>query len=151
MDQTLDNSTRACLPESVVIRMPGPQSKTTLDRISGYRWKSPTSSDWKAGTFPSTPRLRTKINYQLINLLIFIVLFQYNRRLVIPWLVHNALLCGLVFLTVVGGAITCFIVTATHIRGDLTTATYGYIILIPGAFAVGKLSTPSPLWTRFVY
>ncbi|KAJ9592093.1 hypothetical protein L9F63_001321, partial [Diploptera punctata] len=62
---------------------------------------------------------------------------KYDRRLIIPWLVHNALMCGIVFLGVVGGAITCFIVTATHIRGDLTTATYGYIILIPGAVVVG--------------
>ncbi|PSN33353.1 hypothetical protein C0J52_27712 [Blattella germanica] len=62
---------------------------------------------------------------------------RYDRRLVLPWLIHNAVLCGLLFLGVVGGAITCFIVTAVKIGGDLTTVMYGFIILVPGAIAVG--------------
>jgi len=56
-----------------------------------------------------------------------------------PWLVSNAVICGLLFLVVVGGAITCFIVTAIHIEEDLTTVAYGFIILVPGAIAVGNI------------
>jgi hypothetical protein len=65
-------------------------------------------------------------------------LLQYDRRLVMPWLVDNAMICGLLFLVVVGGAITCFIVTASRISGDLTTITYGFITMASGAIAVGN-------------
>jgi hypothetical protein len=63
---------------------------------------------------------------------------QYDRRLVMPWLLNNAIMCGLLFLIAVGGAITCFIVTASQLRDDVTTVTYGFIILVPGAFVVGN-------------
>jgi hypothetical protein len=65
-------------------------------------------------------------------------LLQYDRRLVTPWLVDNAVMCGLLFLITVGGAITWVIVTASHLKGDITTVTYGFIVLVPGAFAVGN-------------
>jgi hypothetical protein len=63
---------------------------------------------------------------------------QYDRRMVMPWLVYNAMMCGLMFLVVMGGAITSFIVTATRISDDLTTVTYGFIIMVSGAIAIGN-------------
>lgn len=65
-------------------------------------------------------------------------LLQYDRRLVMPWLVDNAIMCGLLFLIVVGGAITCVILTASQLKDDLTTLTYGFLILVPGSFVVGN-------------
>ncbi|XP_021930864.1 uncharacterized protein LOC110835199 isoform X2 [Zootermopsis nevadensis] len=62
---------------------------------------------------------------------------KYDRRLVMPWLVGNAMMCGLLFLVVVGGAITCFIVTAARISDDLTAVTYGFVTMVCGAIAVG--------------
>ncbi|PNF15706.1 hypothetical protein B7P43_G12453 [Cryptotermes secundus] len=54
-----------------------------------------------------------------------------------PWLVDNAIMCGLLFLIVVGGAISCVILTASQLKDDLTTLTYGFLILVPGCFVVG--------------
>jgi hypothetical protein len=65
-------------------------------------------------------------------------LLQYDRRLVMPWLVDNAMTCGLLFLVLIGGAITCIIVTATRINDDLTVVTYGFIIMLSGAILVGN-------------
>lgn len=62
---------------------------------------------------------------------------KYDRRLVMPWLVDNAIMCGLLFLIVVGGAISCVIVTASQLKDALTTLTCGFLILVPGAFVVG--------------
>ncbi|XP_023724859.1 uncharacterized protein LOC111873974 isoform X1 [Cryptotermes secundus] len=61
---------------------------------------------------------------------------KYDRRLVMPWLVDNAIMCGLLFLIVVGGAISCVILTASQLKDDLTTLTYGFLILVPGCFVV---------------
>ena len=66
------------------------------------------------------------------------LILQYDRRLVIPWLVANALMCGLLFLTVVGGTVTCFIVTATQIKDDLAIVIHGLIFLVVGAITVGN-------------
>jgi hypothetical protein len=55
-----------------------------------------------------------------------------------PWLVDNAVMCGLLFLIVVGGAIAWVILTASQLKDDLTTLTYGLVILVPGAFAIGN-------------
>jgi hypothetical protein len=57
---------------------------------------------------------------------------------VIPWLVANAVMCGLLFLTVVGGTVTWFIVTAIQIKVDLTIMVYGLILLVVGAITVGN-------------
>jgi hypothetical protein len=65
-------------------------------------------------------------------------LLQYDRRLVMPWLVDNAIICGLLFLIIVGGAISCVIVTASQLKDDLTTLTYGFLILVPGSIVVGN-------------
>jgi uncharacterized membrane protein len=66
------------------------------------------------------------------------LILQYDRRLVIPWLVANAIMCGLLFLAVVGGTVTCFIVTAIQIKDDLTVMVYGLILLVVGAIIVGN-------------
>jgi hypothetical protein len=66
------------------------------------------------------------------------LILQYDRRLVIPWLVANALICGLLFLTVVGGTVTCFIVTAVQIKDDITIMVYGLIVLVVGVIIVGN-------------
>lgn len=66
------------------------------------------------------------------------LILQYDRRLVIPWLVANDIMCGLLFLTVVGGTITCFIVMANQIKNDLTVMMYGLIVLAVGAITVGN-------------
>lgn len=66
------------------------------------------------------------------------LILQYDRRLVIPWLVANAMMCGLLFLIVVGGTVTCFIVTAIQIKDDLTIMLYGLILLVVGAITVGN-------------
>jgi hypothetical protein len=55
-----------------------------------------------------------------------------------PWLVDNTVMCGLLFLIVVGGAITWVILTASQLTDDLTTVSYGFVILVPGAFAIGN-------------
>jgi hypothetical protein len=65
-------------------------------------------------------------------------LLQYDRRLVMPWLVNNAVMCGLLFLIVIGGAITWVILTASQLKDDLTTVSYGFVILVPGALAIGN-------------
>jgi hypothetical protein len=69
-----------------------------------------------------------------------LLILQYDRRLVIPWLVANAMMCGLMFLTVVGGTFTCFIVTAIHIKDDLAIMIYGLILLVVGGITVGNAS-----------
>jgi len=66
------------------------------------------------------------------------LILQYDRRLVIPWLVANAMMCGLLFLTVVGGTVTCFIVTAVDIKDGLIIMIYGLILLVIGAITVGN-------------
>jgi hypothetical protein len=65
-------------------------------------------------------------------------LLQYDRRLVMPWLVDNAIMCGLLFLIVVGGSISCVILTASQLKDDLTTLTHGFLILVPGSFFIGN-------------
>jgi uncharacterized transporter YbjL len=47
-------------------------------------------------------------------------------------------MCGLLFLTVVGGTVTCFIVTAIQIKDDLTIMLYGLVLLVVGAITVGN-------------
>jgi len=66
------------------------------------------------------------------------LILQYDRRLVIPWLVANAMMCGLLFLTVVGGTVTCFIVNAIQIKDGITIMIYGLILLVVGAITVGN-------------
>jgi hypothetical protein len=48
------------------------------------------------------------------------------------------MMCGLLFLVVVGGTVTCFIVTAIQIKDDLTIMIYGLILLVVGAITVGN-------------
>jgi hypothetical protein len=67
-----------------------------------------------------------------------LLILQYDRRLVIPWLVANAMMCGLMFLIVVGGTVTCFIVTAIHMKDDLSIMIYGLILLVVGGITVGN-------------
>jgi hypothetical protein len=55
-------------------------------------------------------------------------------------------MCGLLFLTVVGGTVTCFIVTAIQIKDDLTVMVYGLILLVVGAIIVGN--TAQILYTQ---
>ncbi|XP_069702413.1 uncharacterized protein [Periplaneta americana] len=99
------------------------------------------STLWNLHPAVTLPILVVELVFAVVDLVTSSLLLRgivkYDRRLVIPWLLTNAVLCGLLFLAVVGGAIACFIVTATHIDGDLTTVTYGFIILVPGAFLVG--------------
>jgi hypothetical protein len=47
-------------------------------------------------------------------------------------------MCGLLFLTVVGGTVTCFIVTAVQIKDDITIMVYGLILLVVGVIIVGN-------------
>jgi uncharacterized membrane protein len=55
-----------------------------------------------------------------------------------PWLVANTMMCGLLFLIVVGGTVTCFIVTANQIKDDFTIMLYGLVFLVVGAITVGN-------------
>jgi hypothetical protein len=76
-------------------------------------------------------------------------LLQYDRRLVMPWLVDNAIMCGLLFLIVVGGAMCCVILTASQLKDDLTTLTYGFLILVPGSCVVGNVMLSEPKRPHF--
>jgi hypothetical protein len=66
------------------------------------------------------------------------LILQYDRRLVTPWLVTNAMMCVLLFLTVVGGTVACFIVTANQLKDDLNIMIYGLTFLVVGAITVGN-------------
>jgi uncharacterized membrane protein len=66
------------------------------------------------------------------------LILQYDRRLVIPWLVANAIMCGSLFLAVVGGTVACYIVTANQFKDNLDIIIYGLVFLVVGAIAVGN-------------